>query len=324
MQLRIKAVSTGVRLRQILTGILLFQTLAVESLYAQTNWPRIVPSKDGTPISYEAYGLGEPALIFVHGWSCDARYWRRQAPLFSEQYRVVVLDLAGHGHSGAGRAQYTMESFGEDVRAVVEAEGIQHAILIGHSMGGSVIAEAARLMPNRVLGLIGVDTLENIEYAMTGEEAAKMTAPFEQNFQSACRQFVGGMIYTNTDPALREWILSDMSTEPPTVAVSAMKEMVNQYVTGDATKVFDSIHVPVITINGSLWPVNYEANRRHMVSYDAIIMKNADHFLMIDRPDEFNLALEQAIRWILEAPKASETRPDEKPVAGSSTNARSE
>ena len=325
MDLRITAVPVGGRSRRILAGILLFQLLVVGTLHAQTNWPRIVPSKDGTPISYEAYGAGEPVLIFVHGWSCDARYWRSQTPLFSEQHRVIALDLAGHGHSGAGRTQYTMESFGEDVRSVLEAEGIQQAILIGHSMGGSVIAEAARLMPNRVIGLIGVDTLENIEFAMTGEEAEKMTAPFEQNFQGACRQFVSGMIYTNTNPALREWILSDMSAAPPAVAVSAMKEMINQYVTGDAPKVFDSIHVPVITINGSLWPVNYEANRRHMVSYDAIIMKNADHFLMMDRSDEFNLALEQAIRWILEAPKASETRPlDEKPVAGSSTNARAE
>ena len=151
-------------------------------------------SKDGVPISYEIYGAGEPTLVFVHGWSCDARYWRAQLPYFSKKHRVVTLDLAGHGHSGTTRSQYTMWAFGEDVRAVTEAIGSRSVILIGHSMGGSVIAEAARLMPNRVIGLIGVDTLENIEYPMTREELKKMIAPLEKDFRTGSRQFVGEMI----------------------------------------------------------------------------------------------------------------------------------
>jgi hypothetical protein len=43
---------------------------------AEAKWPHIAFSKDGTPISYEIFGVGEPSLVFVHGWSCDARYWR--------------------------------------------------------------------------------------------------------------------------------------------------------------------------------------------------------------------------------------------------------
>src|SRR5210317_814998 len=122
--------------------------LAFGAVRAQAEWPHVVPSKDGTPISYEIYGVGEPSLVFVHGWSCDARYWRAQLPHFTKNHRVVVLDLAGHGHSGSTRSQYTMKSFGEDVKAVTEATGSRRIILIGHSMGGSVIAEAARLMSN--------------------------------------------------------------------------------------------------------------------------------------------------------------------------------
>jgi pimeloyl-ACP methyl ester carboxylesterase len=52
-------------------------------------------------------------------------------------------------------------------------------------------------------------------------------------------------------------------------------------------------------VNGDMWPVNYEANRRHMFSFDAIVLKGADHFLMLDRPEEFNRALEKAIHMIL-------------------------
>lgn len=277
-----------------------FLVLAFGAMEARAEWPNVVLSKDGTPVSYEVSGTGDPTLVFVHGWSCDARYWRAQVPYFSKNHRVVVLDLAGHGHSGMSRTRYTMRAFGEDVRAVAEETGSRRVILVGHSMGGSVIAEAARLMPDRVIGLIGVDTLENIEYPLTPPELEEMLAPFRKDFQAGSRQFVGQMILPDSDPQIRDWILADMSSAPPAVALSAMKEMMSQYITGEASKIFEEIRIPVVTVNGDLWPIDYEANRRHMFSFDAIVLKNADHFLMMDKPEEFNAALEKAIRMLSE------------------------
>lgn len=268
--------------------------------HVRAEWPYLATSADGTPISYESYGSGEPTLVFVHGWSCDARYWRAQVPYFSKNHRVVVLDLAGHGHSGMGRSRYSMKSFGEDVQAVAEATGSGSVILVGHSMGGSVIAEAARLMPDRVIGLIGIDTLENIEYPMTRADFDGMIGPIEADFPTGSRQFVAGMISPRTDARLREWILTDMSAAPPAVALSAMKEMITQYVTGEAARIFEEIRIPVMTVNADMWPINYEANRRHMFSYDAIVLKGADHFLMLNRAEEFNPALEKVIGTISE------------------------
>ncbi len=277
--------------------------LAFGAKDARADWPRIVPSKDGTPISYEVFGEGETALVFVHGWSCDSRYWREQVPVFSKKYRVVVLDLAGHGHSGMARKKYTMGAFGEDVKAATEAAGGRRAILVGHSMGGSVIAEAARLMPERIVGLIGIDTLENIEYPLTRKALKKMIAPLKKNFQAGTRQFVKPMVSPQTDPQLGEWILSDMSAAPSAVALSAMNELIMRYVTGEEARVFDQLRIPVVTVNGDLgWPINYEANRRHMLSYDAIVLKGADHFLMMSRPEEFNDALEKAVQMLLAKP----------------------
>jgi pimeloyl-ACP methyl ester carboxylesterase len=283
-----------------LLSFLVVMFLAFEALWAQAEWPHVVPSKDGTPISYEIYGVGDPSLVFVHGWSCDARYWRAQLPHFSINHRVVVLDLAGHGHSGSTRSQYSMKAFGEDVQVVAEAIGGRRIILIGHSMGGSIIAEAARLMPNRVIGLIGIDTLENIEYPLTRKELDQMIAPLEKDFRTGSQQFVKEMISPRTDPLIRDWILSDISAAPPAVALSAMNEMMSQYITGESAKIFDEIRLPVVTVNGDLWPINYEANRRHMFSFDAIVLKEADHFLMMDRAEEFNRALEKAINTILQ------------------------
>lgn len=286
------------RCSTILTGFLVILFLALGVLKAQADWPHVTLSKDGTPISYEIHGTGEPTLVLVHGWSCDARYWRAQVPHFSKKYRVVVVDLAGHGHSGTARSQYTMKAFGEDVQAVTEAVDGRRVILIGHSMGGPVIAEAARLMPDRVIGLIGVDTLQNVELRFTREESDKMTGPLVKDFRAGVRQFVGKMMSPDTDPALREWILSDMSAAPPAVALSAMNELLSLYVSGNAAKRFDGIRVPVISVSADLQPVNYEANRKHMASFDAFVIKGADHFLMMNRVGEFNNALEKAINTI--------------------------
>ena len=116
-------------------------------------------SKDSIPISYEVYGKGTLALVFVHGWSCDKSYWKGQLQPFSQRYKVVAIDLAGHGASGLNRKDYTIESFGADVASVVERLDLKRIVLIGHSMGGDVIAAAARLLPrNRIAGLVMVDT----------------------------------------------------------------------------------------------------------------------------------------------------------------------
>jgi len=291
-------------IKRISTLVSLFLTVVLAATVVQANplkngWPQVAFSKDSTPISYEVYGAGEPTLMFVHGWSCDSRYWRMQIDQFAKKYRVVVLDLAGHGHSGLTRGRYSMRAFGEDVMAVAEATNSTSTILIGHSMGGAVIAEAARLMPERVIGLIGVDTLDNIEYSMTRAELDLMLAPMVDDFRGESRNFVAGMLLPGTDQQIREWVLADISSAPPFVALSAMEEMLSQYITGEAARIFDGIQAPVICVNGDLWPVDVEANRRHMRSFDVITLKDADHFLMLDRPYAFNQALEQAVHAIL-------------------------
>ena len=108
------------------------------------------------------------------------------------------------------------------------------------------------------------------------------------------------MLYPHTDAVLQEWVLRDMAAAPPEVALSAMENMFDLYVTGELATIFEAIPLPVIVVTGDLWPPNAEANRRHMHSFDAIILEKADHFLMMHRQEEFNRALEEAIRKLSE------------------------
>ncbi|PLX18657.1 MAG: alpha/beta hydrolase [Salinivirgaceae bacterium] len=284
-------------IKYLLFVVLIF---AIGDLHSQTTWPHMVTSQDGTQISYEVYGKGEPTLVFVHGWSCDSRYWRNQASVFSQNNRIVLIDLAGHGHSGITRQNYTMEAFGQDVKAVVDAIKSPKVILIGHSMGGEVIAQAALLMPQRVKGLIGVDTYDNIERKVTAEQRDSFLAPMKQDFATNAKQFVNQMIVAETDSTLRNLIVEDMSSAPPVIAMSSIENLFNESVKGTGPELFKNIKAPVVDIRADMWPSDPEANRRHMQSFESIIIKGADHFLMMARPKEFNSALKQTIKTMTE------------------------
>ena len=108
-----------------------------------------------------------------------------------------------------------MESFGEDVAAVIKAAGAERAILIGHSMGGQVIACAARILPGRVSGLIGVDTLENVGYVMKPEEQEAMLAPFREDFPAETARFAGEMLSPAVERSLRSGSYRTCPRRPP-------------------------------------------------------------------------------------------------------------
>ena len=260
---------------------------------------RCVKSFDGEPISYNVFGSGDITLVFVHGWSCDSRYWREQVPYFAKKYKVVTIDLAGHGHSGQERKIYSVESFGQDVNAVMEELDAKKVILIGHSFGGEITAETARLAPGRVIGIIGVDTLHNVEESFSKEEAKRMIDGFKKDFRPAVKAFVEQMMVKDVNPELKKWIIDDMSSAPQRVAISALEEYTTKIENKKMGSVFREIKVPVRCVNADQWPTNPEVNRRYMASFDVVIMKGADHFLMLERPDEFNKLLDSSVKEII-------------------------
>jgi pimeloyl-ACP methyl ester carboxylesterase len=261
----------------------------------------VADSEDKTPISYSVYGKGEVTLVFIHGWSCDSRYWREQTPVFSRKYQVVTIDLAGHGNSGSMRHDYTRQAFARDVKAVIDAIGARRVILIGHSMGGTIAAGAAVLMPDRVIGIIPVDTIQNVEPTMTRAQIDEMFGPFSVDFRSAAVAFAKSMFVDGADPKLVDWVAADMSSAPPQVGMSIFDDMFNDYLRGGEAKLLEEVKVPVRCINARLWPTDEAANRRHIQSYSVVYMEDVGHFLMLEKPKEFNKLLDEAIRNICDS-----------------------
>ncbi len=258
-----------------------------------------VRSFDGVEIAFESSGHGTTELLFIHGGLADRSFWEHQMTKFSKHHRVVALDLAGHGTSGQNRSAWTLEAFGEDVKAVADALDLKRIVLIGNSLGGSVALEAARMLKERVIGVVGVDTLHDATQGVTPEEAKARADQFRDDFGNTCREMVESLFHKGKEMKLRKWALNRMLFSPPEV-VSGIMEGFAGY---DAAAAFRSAGVPIRAINGDLFPTLVESNRKVVPDFDAVIMKGAGHYPMLERPEEFNGYLRDVIRGLEEIGK---------------------
>jgi pimeloyl-ACP methyl ester carboxylesterase len=252
--------------------------------------PRIAIAPDGVHVQYRVYGSGEPALLFIHCWSCDSNYWREQVPAFKQKYTVITVDLAGHGGTDGNRSEWSIARFGQDVATAAAAIPNQQIVLIGHSMGGPVAIEAARLLKNRVIGIIGVDTFNTI--GAPGPSKAQIDAiikPFENDFIGHTRSLVTEHLFRpggNRDLANK--VAYDMSLSPPRTAIPSLRALFEY----DFTEPLKDISVPIIAIDSDLGePVNEMRIRKVLPKFRAITIPGVGHFLMMENPRLFNPAL---------------------------------
>jgi pimeloyl-ACP methyl ester carboxylesterase len=263
--------------------------------------PRIVTSPDGVHIDFRVYGTGDPAVVLVHGWSCDANYWQAQIEPLKVRYTTVLVNLAGHGASGRTRSDWSMRSYGEDVAAVVRQLPNPRVVLVGHSMGGPVVVEAARLLPDRVIGVIGVDTLKMVGLPpIPPAETERRLAAFRTDFIGSTRTFVKERLFRpDSDPALVRKVAEDMSLAPPEVAIPSIVALEGW----DAVAAFDGLTIPVVAINADLGGPTDEARIRAVVAdFRAVVVPDADHFLMMSDPARVNPLLLAEIERLAAAP----------------------
>jgi pimeloyl-ACP methyl ester carboxylesterase len=277
----------------VLAVMAFFTTIGTDRADAggQKTTTNFATSADGVRIAYEVHGEGSPTLVFVHGWSCNRHYWAGQLEPLSTQYKVVAVDLGGHGESGRGRKAWTIESFGADVAAVVKKLDLERVVLIGHSMGGDVIPEAARRLPGRVAGLVWVDTYKELGPGRTPEEVEAFVATFRANFVDTTRVFVRGLFLPTSDRTLVERVATEMSAAPPTVALGALQSAFSY--SRQMPRTLEALHLPVIAINPDNAPTDVESLERRGVH--VMIMPGVGHFAMMEAPERFNRLLRTAI-----------------------------
>lgn len=259
---------------------------------------------DGLKIHFTVTGSGSTTVLLVHGYMCDETSWTEQVPALVTQYRVVTLDLPGHGKSDRpGVKQFSMELFARAIEAVrldVKAECI---VLVGHSMGTPVVLKYANLYAQHTAALVFVDGLmpwtqtapsRTAALASTGTPRANDDAPQNagvrmgrlngpRNREAMIRRF----FLPVTSPTVRKKVLDMMLAAPEATAVGAMNASRDP-----AGRTTDVPNVPMIGIYAG---PNAIASRDEVLgnfpNAGYVQLPGTGHFLMLEKPAEFNALL---------------------------------
>jgi pimeloyl-ACP methyl ester carboxylesterase len=240
---------------------------------------------DGIPIHSTVRGKGTKTIVFVHGWTCDESSWQNQAPFFETSYRVITLDLPGHGKSGSpAKGPLTMELFARSIEAVRVEAGAGKIVLVGHSMGTPVIRQYARMYPANVAALVPVDGVLHLSGSPNAPNPERMKGPDGLKTREA---MIRGMFGKLATPAIQDHILKMMLAAPETTAYQAMA----------ATFAAPNWTEEVFTVPALGIYADHSASddpaffKKIFPNGSTVEVPGTGHFVMMEKPREFNQLL---------------------------------
>ena len=178
---------------------------------------------EGGRVYYQDVGQGPMTVVFIHGWSCDHTFWQGQIPEISKKYRVIALDLPGHGKSGKPRVPYTQNFLVRGVAEVMKKAGVENAVLAGHSMGASMAWRTALENPSPVKAVVVVDGAFLDIPRETKAQLEAFLKPFKgPDYRNAVVKFVEAMLGPAITPELKKEIITKMLATPKYVGLSRL------------------------------------------------------------------------------------------------------
>ncbi|ONM47522.1 alpha/beta fold hydrolase [Nocardia donostiensis] len=250
-------------------------------------------SADGTNIVYQVSGpSGARPLMLLHGWSANLRCWGAAADDLAERFRVIAVDLRGHGYSGAPATGYDdPKNWAADIAAVLAAESITSgAVLLGWSYGGIVLSDYLTANGTDALaGVIYSGSMANIGPGVPGAEVGSamqqaLPAVFEESPGRALRGFAA-FGNANTGPgedkgADAQRLFGASLATPPFVRKALFYRTIDNSVT------LRNLDIPVLVLHGSADPVVPAADGQYIADLApqgrASIWEGAQHGLFIE------------------------------------------
>jgi non-heme chloroperoxidase len=265
----------------------------------------IVTTKDGTQIFHKDWGAGQP-VVFSHGWPLNADAWDDQAAFVAANgFRAVAHDRRGHGRSGQPWAGNDMDTYADDLAAVIEELDLHDAILVGHSTGGGEVTRyIGRHGTGRVAKLV---LLSAIPPLMLKTDANPEGLPVEvfdglrdgvrkdrsQFYEDLSATFYGAnRPGANVSQGVRDafWLMSMQ------VALNAAYECIKVFSETDLTEDLKRVDVPTLIVHGDddqIVPIVASAQKSAKLVKDATlkVYPGAPHGIPTTHKDQFNADL---------------------------------
>ena len=252
---------------------------------------KMIIENAGVKIDYTDSGKGDTVLFFVHGWGINKSYWENQVTFFHNKYRVITIDLPGYGVSGKNRNSWRVQDFGKDIDSVIYKLNLRNVLLVGHSMSGDIVVEAALHATDRVIAVIGVDNFKNFGAVPTAETKkfyALVLDSMRHDFRNiVTRYFNQQLFYKTTDSSIRSRVMNDIFSGDSTIAVATMAD--NDY---DETANVIALKKKIYLINSDVLPTDSTGFKKNNVPFEIKYIHETGHYPMIEKPAAFNEALE--------------------------------
>ncbi|SPE43500.1 putative Alpha/beta hydrolase fold [Candidatus Sulfopaludibacter sp. SbA3] len=238
---------------------------------------------DGIAIHFTVTGNGPKTVILVPGWTCDETSWSEQVPALAAHYRAVTLDLPGHGKTALpADGNFSMDLFARAVEAVRAEIGAERVVLAGHSMGTPVIVQYARLYPRHVSALVFVDGL----MSQGGRKAPGPSFLGEEGHQ-ARENMVRRMFTPATTGELRAKIEHMMLAPSDSAATGAIRTLYDPAIWKN-----DVLSMPILGLYADKSGLGDRAYMKdHFPHMEYHEIPGTDHFLMLEKPADFNRLL---------------------------------
>lgn len=240
-------------------------------------------SVDGVHLHWTSHGAGPGTIILVHTWTADESAWSEQvAALSRKNYRVITLDLPGHGRSGMPAA-FSIEPFARAVEAVRGEAKVDRVVLAGHGVGAVVIRKYALMHPKRVSGLVLVDGHILIPDDRPGPPVDILTMTGARR-EWMIKNTFGEM----TSPELQERIRKMMLAPPDATASGTLMALHDR-----SQWTSDRVTVPVLAVYSGLRLLATEGTVKTLfplAEYHRI--PRTGHFVILEAPAPVNSLIE--------------------------------
>lgn len=245
-----------------------------------------------TTISYSDSGKGN-AIVLLHGFLENKKMWKEYVDFFSEKYRVITIDLLGHGESEPLGYVHKMEDNANVVNEVLKNLKIETAIIVGHSMGGYVALAFAELYPDKIQKLVLLNSTSKEDSEERKLNRTRAIKAVKQNYASFVSLAIANLFSENNRTRLAEEIekVKTEALKTPLQGIIASQE--GMKIRKDREWILKENRFPVLLILGKKDPVlNYEENLSQIEDTTAELVSFEDgHMSQIENKEELKIAL---------------------------------
>ncbi|MEN2401435.1 alpha/beta hydrolase [Flavobacterium sp. MC2016-06] len=245
-----------------------------------------------TKISFTDSGKGT-AIVFLHGFLENKKMWKDYVSFFSNEYRIITIDLLGHGESDCLGYVHAMEDNANAVHEVLEYLNIEKAIVVGHSMGGYVGLAFAELYPENIQKLVLLNSTSREDTAEKKLNRTRAIKTVKQNYVNFVSLAIGNLFSENNRTRLTDEIekVKDQALKTPLQGIVASLE--GMKIRKDREFLLRENLFPVLLILGKKDPVlNYEESISQIEDTTAELVSFEDgHMSQIENKEELKVVL---------------------------------